>query len=228
MAKKGLTLVEVMVSVAILSILAMTLMPMYFSSITLNRLSYERGVASAAAESIIQELRSEAFDDFEDAVKRFDADSSNDPDGASTCNWQFRHKVGENWVDEGTFKGNTFSVLAPNGSLELEPLEINGAKQPQGEVIMADQAGRFSELPNEVLYGRDLQNGVSVGVDMNFNGTTTDDPAYTKDLNLDNDATDSNVNVGDLLIIPVIVRISWMSNGLPVHLRVKTFITKNQ
>ncbi len=128
-----------------------------------------------------------------------------------------------------SYSNHTFSVRLLREHRVSMGLEVSGAAQPEGEVVLVTD-----ETPDEASYGRDLDgDGSADGVDLNGDGfaignltTPSSGSLFPLDLNENGNTTDGVVAAANLKLLPVVVIVRWRSlaGGLEGRVQLMTVI----
>ncbi|HVR85773.1 MAG TPA: type II secretion system protein [Planctomycetota bacterium] len=197
---RGITLLELVIAVSILSVALLALMSSVITSTSLQATSREKVIAYNAARQVIEQMRSTP--NFSDIYKNYNA--------ASNPN--------QNTFNVGEFKtlDGTTGIQWINNDLGVKGTGLQPMPGvPVGQIFFPSDANL---LLREDFYTIDQSPNKEIATVLGMG-------PLGKDLNRDG-TIDSNDHSLDYKILPVLVRIQWQSAGKrPMKIDVATFIT---
>jgi len=239
-SEAGLTLVEVMVACAVLSVALMGTFNVWMNSERLSSISREEAIAHAAINDILSRIRATSFQQI--------TNSQNDPtspgfSGGDDSNTEFR-------LLPGQFPARVGSDLLPHG-LRVSTTPFTGSFAmgdryygpdntiAELRVIFINNENPIEEQLGEIAGNKD-------GIDMNRDGTISSQPfpannppeydvfpdtgsvpLFPRKLASGTSGTQNAwLNSSQLVVLPVAVQVRWWSKaGMPLEITVVTFLT---
>jgi type II secretory pathway pseudopilin PulG len=194
----GLTLVEVMVFFAIVSIAMLGALSIYSRHVTGGRVTEQRRMASLAAEEKLDEIRS--------AISKAALTGNPDP-----LTYVYKHVADGNDPTGVLFYGPT-----PPSNARNRPCCFDIPNLPAVQGISVGTVTIINdETPDEAQFGLAYDGSASppiFGVDLNGNRRYTDSAnisPFPLDINNNGNTTD-NVVVDKFSLLPVVITIQWM------------------
>jgi len=202
----GFTMVELMIAVAIMAVAILTLLSVLPASSVARIAAEEESIAVNALKNKLAEARSKPLASLYSYY--------------TTGSWVFTHR--------GVSQNYTNRFFAIQG---LEPVVVGSGYLPQGEVIVVADEGpneRDARFASELSLGADLNgDGRLGGIDLNGNGSDSDNPAYSLDLDASGTAGDNHdLSGGGYSAIQVVAVARWQSRATkrPVEKILRTLI----
>ena len=220
--QKGLTLIEVMISISVLVVGVMGMMMALVNTIQLQQENREYDLAANAARATIDTMR--AYPDFGKAFHAYNDDPTDDPDGPGTAPGSSLPLIyGVSSQGPYTAAASSFGLLDPQGGTQ-------GGFTKTATLDTAYATSIHSTNTEAELIGNETLEAAVVRVDFPGNGAELREDVVNPLLGLPRDLDgdgkiDSVDHSGDYMMLPVTIRVTWNGVAGPMTYEVRTFLT---
>lgn len=226
-ARTGMTMIEVLVVIGVLTLASSFFLEILLNSARLRRLTHERALAADAAWVVLERMRHEPF---EELFARFDPDPGNDPDGkASAPGNRFRVRGLRplpDAVDETV--GEIVLPGLPKDEEKLKKKQEEARKKEEKEQQKQKKKGQKQGLAEPGVRIANLFFPARPDFGDYQLREDYDDLALGMPRDLDGDnIVDDEDHAKDYVRLPVCVRVSWEGPNGPTAVQVYTMFAAN-
>ena len=236
-SNRGMTLMEIVVATAILSICIVATYCAWINAERLNAISREEAIAQAAISKVMSQMRSTAFDSLANST------ASGGFSGGLYASGSYRllpgtfpiYIAGDNLArgvltsstrTEGSVQMGDRYYVASEGTAEMRVIIINDENPIERELGEVAGNGDGVDLNSDGIISSSSFPDPGP-IDYSVFADTGAEPLFPRAL-----VTGSTLkphqyrNVSELLVLPVLIQVRWWSKaGIPRELRVVTFLT---